>query len=159
MPTIRLETRVDADRQRCFDLSRSVEHHVETTGNDESVVAGRTSGLLDAGDTVTWRDRHFGVPMELTVAITAMEPPAYFRDEQVRGPFAELVHDHHFERTADGGTVMRDAFEFASPAGPFGAAVDRLVLREYLENIVASRNRALKAIAEQAPEAQLPASD
>jgi ligand-binding SRPBCC domain-containing protein len=147
MPTIRMETRVDADRQRLFDLARSVDTHTETTGNDERAVAGTTSGLLEAGDTVTWRDRHFGIPMELTVAITEMDAPEHFRDELVDGPFAELVHDHHFERV-DGHTVMRDEFVFASPAGPLGTAVDRLVLEQYLRNLIASRNRELKAIAE-----------
>lgn len=158
MPTIRLETRVDADRQRVFDLARSVDHHTETTGNDERAVGGTTSGLLAAGDTVTWQDWHFGIPMRLTVAITELDAPGHFRDEQVEGPFAELVHDHHFERV-DGHTVMRDEFTFSSPVGPLGAAVDRLVLERYLRNLVASRNRELKAIAEAAPEAPVEAAD
>lgn len=153
MPTITLETRIDADRQRVFDLVRSVDHHTETTGNEERAVAGTTCGLLEAGDTVTWRDRHFGVPLELTVEISAMEPPQHFRDEQLVGPFGDLVHDHWFEEPADGETVMRDEFHFTSPVGPLGMVVDRLVLERYLRRLLEERNAAIGAIAERDPEA------
>lgn len=159
MPTIALETRIDADRRRVFDLARSVEHHTETTGHDERAIAGTTSGLLEVGDTVTWRDRHFGVPMELTVEIAAMDAPTYFRDRQLVGPFDDLVHDHRFEASDDGRTVMRDEFTFSSPAGPLGTIVDRLVLERYLRNLLEERNRGIRAIAERNPEAAVRSHD
>ena len=148
MPTIVLETRVDAPRERVFDLARSVDRHVETMGHEERAIAGTTSGHLEAGDTVTWRARHFGVSMDLTVEITAMDPPRSFRDEQVSGPFATLVHEHRFEALDDDRTLMRDEFHFTSPAGPLGMLVDKLVLRRYLRRLLESRNRSLRSIAE-----------
>lgn len=147
MPTIELETRIEAPVREVFDHARDVDIHTETMGHGERAVAGTTAGLLESGDVVTWRARHFGVPLELTVEITAMDPPTYFRDEQVDGPFAELVHDHRFEEV-DGTTVMTDEFRFSSPLGPLGRVVDRVVLRRYMRRLLERRNRALAELAE-----------
>lgn len=148
MATVELTTTVDAPRERVFDLARSVECHVETmAGHDEAAVDGVTTGLLEAGDRVTWRARHLGLPMELTAAVTAMDRPRHFRDEQVEGPFAELVHDHRFEAVGDG-TRMRDTLRFRSPLGPLGRVVDAVVMERYLRRLLARRNRRLAAIAE-----------
>ena len=46
MPTIELQTSIDAPRERVFDLCRSVDAHVATAeGTDERPVGGVTSGL------------------------------------------------------------------------------------------------------------------
>lgn len=148
MPTIDLTTTVEAPRGRVFDLARSVDCHVETMADHaEAAVAGVTTGLLGAADEVTWRARHFGIPLTMRVALTAVDRPNHFRDEQVAGPFAELVHDHRFE-PVDGGTLVRDAFRFRSPGGPLGRAVDAVVLRRYLRRLLERRNRRLAAVAE-----------
>ena len=154
MPTITLRTVVDAPPDRAFDLARSVAVHARSMARrDERAVAGVTDGLLEAGDAVTWRARHFGVPFELTVEITAFDRPRHFRDEQVSGPFASLRHDHYFELITGGAsgttrTRMRDEFAFESPLGPLGSLVDRAVLRRYMESLLAERNAILQRIAE-----------
>jgi ligand-binding SRPBCC domain-containing protein len=79
------------------------------------------------------------------VEITAMEAPTYFRDEQVDGPFAELVHEHYFVALGDDRTRMRDEFRFASPLWVLGSLVDTLVLEWYMRRLLESRNEALKA--------------
>lgn len=148
MPTVELTTTIDAPREHVFDLERRVEIHERTmAAHDERAVGGVTSGVLDEGDRVTWRARHFGVPLKLTVEITVLDAPHYFRDELVSGPFADLVHEHRFE--ADGGrTVMHDTFNFASPLGPLGRLVDAAYLEGYMRDLLAERNAALKRIAE-----------
>jgi ligand-binding SRPBCC domain-containing protein len=146
---IELTTRVRAPRARCFDLSRSVELHTQSTAaTEETAVAGRTSGLLGPGDEVTWRARHFGLWQTLTSRITAYERPAFFRDSMVRGAFARLVHEHRFAEDGAGGTIMEDVFEFAAPYGVLGLAVERLGLRGYLRRLLVARNDAIKAAAE-----------
>jgi ligand-binding SRPBCC domain-containing protein len=66
-----------------------------------------------------------------------------FRDEMVRGPFRRLVHDHFFEQT-DGGTLMRDVFEFSSGVQP----LDVLVLKPHLRRLLLCRNATIKELAE-----------
>src|SRR5262245_56234109 len=97
MPTIRVSTDILAPPDRCFDLARSVEAHVESaTGTRERAVAGVTAGLLGAGDEVTWHARHFGVNQEFTSRITTFDPPHCFQDSMIRGAFAHFVHVHLF---------------------------------------------------------------
>ncbi|MBK7908016.1 MAG: SRPBCC family protein [Gemmatimonadetes bacterium] len=133
---------------RCFDLSRSVELHVASTaGTGERVVAGRTSGCLELGESVTWRARHFGVWQELTSRIVAMERPDHFRDSQVRGAFARFDHDHHFTHDRDG-TIMREVFDYRAPLGPLGVLAERLFLTRYMRRFLLARARVVKAVAE-----------
>ncbi|WP_053383501.1 SRPBCC family protein [Leucobacter celer] len=138
---IRLETRIDAPPAACFSLSLSVDAHVASmSGSRERAVAGVMSGEIGAGETVTWRAAHFGVPWRMTSKITEYETPYRFVDEQVSGPFAHWRHEHRFE--PDGrGTLMLDLVEFASPCGPIGRIADRLVLERYLTELLKRRNR------------------
>uniref|UniRef100_UPI003EBB67EB SRPBCC family protein n=1 Tax=Halarchaeum sp. P4 TaxID=3421639 RepID=UPI003EBB67EB len=148
MPRLVLETEISAPIDQVFDLARNVELHTETMGHSEQAVAGTTSGHFEEGDVVTWRATHFGLSLELTVEITEMESPEYFQDRQVDGPFAEMVHDHYFERLAPDRTKMTDEFQFSSPYGILGTLVDTVVLERYMRNLIESRNQELKSIAE-----------
>jgi ligand-binding SRPBCC domain-containing protein len=100
------------------------------------------SGLIGAGEHVTWRARHFGVPLRMTSRITSLDFPASFTDEQVRGPFTSFRHVHEFEAT-NMGSIMTDRVEFTAPFGPVGRLVEKLVLRRYLERLIQDRGRFL----------------
>jgi ligand-binding SRPBCC domain-containing protein len=126
-------------REQLFDLARSIDAHVDSqAGAGERAVAGVTSGLIGEGQHVTWRARHFGVPVRMTSRITSLEFPERFVDEQVRGPFKTFRHVHEFEAT-DRGSIMTDRVEFTAPFGPLGRLLERLVLRRYLERLIAVR--------------------
>jgi ligand-binding SRPBCC domain-containing protein len=147
---IELSTHIAAPVERCFDLARSVDLHVRSTaGTGERAVAGRTTGLLELGDEVTWRARHLGVWQSLSGRISAYDRPRHFQDTMLRGAFKYLRHDHFFD-AADGGTVMRDVFEFAAPLGPLGRLAERIFLTSYMRQFLEARNRELKGVAESA---------
>jgi ligand-binding SRPBCC domain-containing protein len=145
MPTITIETILPAPPERCFDASRDLDLHVKSmTGTSEKAVAGRTSGLIELGEQVTWEGRHFGVRQRFTSKITAFDRPRYFQDSMLKGAFHSFVHDHYFEAIAEG-TKMTDVLTFASPLGFIGAIVDRLVLAAYLRRMLTARNEVIKA--------------
>jgi ligand-binding SRPBCC domain-containing protein len=144
MSRIELQTLIDAPAERCFDLSLSVELHLHSTADTrERVVAGRSSGVFELGDHVTWEARHLGLRHRLSMTISAYDRPHMFRDELVRGPFRRLVHDHFFE-PSEQGTLMRDVFEFTSAVPP----LDALVLRPHLRRLLLRRNRTIAELAE-----------
>ncbi|HET7231085.1 MAG TPA: SRPBCC family protein [Longimicrobium sp.] len=148
MVNIELITFIAAPRERVFDLARSIDLHQRSLEHTrERAVGGRTSGLIEMGETVTWRARHLGVMQQLTSRITGYDRPFWFRDEMVRGAFAWMVHDHWFD-AAQGGTVLRDEFRFAAPLGPLGRVAERLVLRRYMTRFLEVRNAVIKRIAE-----------
>ena len=148
MASFRIVTEVAAPVEVCFDLSRDIDFHTHSLAHTgERAVAGRTSGLIGLGESVTWEARHLGVRQRLTVVITAFDRPAYFRDEMTAGAFAAFAHDHRFEGRA-GITVMTDEVTFRSPLGPVGWLVDRLYLTGYLRRLLAGRCEAIKREAE-----------
>ncbi|MGI4872174.1 MAG: SRPBCC family protein [Janthinobacterium lividum] len=109
-----METFIQVPPALCYALALNVQLHMASTRRtQERVVAGRTSGQLELGETITWEARHLGLRQRLTVQITSAEPPAHFRDEMRRGAFKRLRHDHYFEPRQQGSaTLMRDVFAF-----------------------------------------------
>jgi ligand-binding SRPBCC domain-containing protein len=151
MTTLEEVTKIRAPMPRCFDLARSVEVHLAgNVHSGEQAVAsgGVTSGLVGLGQRVTWRAKHFGVWWTLTSEITAMEPPGYFRDEMVRGPFARMEHEHWFRALGPEETEMRDVFRFAGPLRVLGRAAEWAVLGRYMRSLLRERNAAIREIAE-----------
>jgi ligand-binding SRPBCC domain-containing protein len=150
MPVITLLTAIQASPERCFDASRDLDLHLESMGHTgERAVAGRMSGLIELGETVTWEARHFGIRQRFTSRITAYDRPRYFQDSMLHGAFRSFVHDHYFESCA-GGTIMKDVLTFRSPMGLIGALVDRLVMARYMERLLSQRNAILKGALESA---------
>jgi ligand-binding SRPBCC domain-containing protein len=148
MPRIELSVYIAAPVQRCFDLCRSIDLHVDSTGESgEEAVGGLTCGLMGLGDEVTWRARHFGVRQTLTSRITACESPLHFRDSMVSGAFARLDHDHYFDAEGDG-TRMREVFDFDAPLGPIGRIAERLFLTGYMRRFLERRNQVIRRVAE-----------
>ena len=148
MPVIELSTIIAAPIERVFDLSRCIEAHAASTSRTgEHAVGGVTSGLIEMGQEVTWRARHFGVWQNLTVRVTVFDRPHHFQDAMVRGAFRRFTHDHFFE-PSDDGTLMRDVFEYESPLGLLGRLADWLFLERYMQAFLAERNQVLKSVAE-----------
>ena len=145
---IELATHINAPIERCFDLARSIDLHMESTKQTgEKAIAGRTSGLIALGETVTWRAKHLGVWQTLTSKITEFEYPNYFTDEMIEGAFKSIRHQHLFYAINDQ-TVMKDIFVFESPHGMLGELANFLFLGWYMENLLKRRNRVIKKAAE-----------
>lgn len=149
MPLIELETIIHSDIELCFDLARSIDLHEISTAdtNEKAVDYVETRGLIELNEYVTWQATHFGLRQRLTSKITAFQRPFHFRDEQLRGAFKSIVHDHYFEIKA-GAVVMKDHFNYQSPFGIAGKLFDKLVLTAYLRNLLIRRNDIIKEFAE-----------
>ena len=148
MPTIRLETSIHAPPERCFDLSLSVDAHTQSQAYaHERPIAGVMAGEMQLGDTVTWEAVHFGIKQHMTSQITAYERPTRFTDEMVAGIFQQLHHTHLFVPQPHG-TLMIDVFTFQAPLGVLGRLAETLFLTRYMKDLLLSRNRYLKQVAE-----------
>lgn len=148
MPVITLETPIKANPFLVFDLSRSIDLQSKyVTGSDEKAVAGRTSGLINLGETVTYSGKHLGVRQQLTSKVTEFDRPHFFADEMQKGAFKSLRHEHHFNATEEG-TLMRDLFDFESPLGILGKFANTLFLKSYMTNFLKNRNKVIKEFAE-----------
>lgn len=148
MPKIELTTEINSTLEICFDLSRSIDlHKISTSQTNEQAIEGRKNGLINLNETVTWQATHFGIRQKLTSKITAFDRPNSFVDEQIEGIFKSIFHEHKFEQVADK-IIMKDIFEFHSPFGISGRIFNKLVLTNYLKNLLINRNQIIKEFAE-----------
>jgi len=139
---------IKAPIEHCFDLSRSIDFHKQSVAfSKEEAIDGVTSGLIDLGQQVEWRARHFGIWLKLRSEITASERPIYFQDAMVKGLFRHFRHDHIFQQQKQG-TLMVDKIDFQSPVFLLGKFVDVIFLRGYLRKLLEARNQALKTALE-----------
>ena len=148
MPLIILETKIKAPIDICFDLSRSIDlHMISTESSGEQAIAGRCSGLIELGESVTWKAKHLGVWQTLSSKITALEQPRFFVDEMVHGAFRSFRHEQLFVSDGDY-TVMTDKFQFESPLGWMGKLANRLFLEKYIVKLLRERNAVIREYAE-----------
>lgn len=148
MPTIIKILTINAPIKRCFDLARSIDLHQYTSAKTgEKAIAGTTSGLINKGETVTWKAKHFGITQTLTSEISEMNTPFMFEDRMLKGAFKKIQHQHLFEEK-NGKTVMTDIFDFESPLGIIGKLFNKLVLTNYMNDFLEERNQTIKRIAE-----------
>jgi ligand-binding SRPBCC domain-containing protein len=141
MPTITLETLIDAPPETCFDLIRDIRIQSETTSH---INKKEPIGL---GQTVTFEGKLFGLRQRLTVQVIEFDRPRRFVDAMVNGAFRSFVHIHDFESRNDR-TLMRDTLIWTSPLGLLGVLADSLFLKRHLKDLVQTRNAKLKQIAE-----------
>ena len=149
MPLIKTETLIKADVKTCFNLARNIDVHQESLKHTHEIaIDGKTSGLIELGETVTWEASHLGFVQHLTSKITEFEDSRYFVDEMVAGAFKSFRHEHIF-RESENNTLMIDVFYFESPHGILGKVADSLFLKRYMSKLLKKRNKFLKAKAEQ----------
>ncbi len=148
MPTIVLFTKIKAKQKLVFDLSRSIDLHlISTEKTNEKAIAGRLEGLIELGETVTWRAKHLGVYQNFTSKVIGCRDADYFADEMVSGAFKSFKHEHFFSYE-NGETILKDVMEFTSPLGVLGKLADFLFLEKYMTRFLMLRNKIIKEFAE-----------
>ena len=92
------------------------------------------------GTLIDYRLRLHGLPLRWRTRIRVWQPPHRFVDEQLRGPYRQWIHTHAFE-PRDGGTLARDAVQYAVP---FDFIAHPLFVRRDIERIFEFRSAELK---------------
>lgn len=144
MTTLHLTTKIKADKTIVFDISRNIDFHQQSlTHTSEKAIAGRTSGLIELDETVTWQGKHFGFNLTHQSKISEMHAYDSFTDEMLKGRFTSFVHYHYFEEE-EGATIMIDEVHYETPFGLLGKLFDVLFLNRYLRKLIEKRNEAIK---------------
>lgn len=148
MTTIHLTTIIKAPIEIVFNNSRNIDLHQQSASQtNEKAIAGRTSGLIEKGETVTWKGKHFGFYIQHQSIISEMHLYAYFVDEQLKGYFKSFKHQHFFEEK-NGVTIMQDILQYETPFGIFGKLFDLVFLKKHLVQFLLYRNEVLKTSSE-----------
>jgi ligand-binding SRPBCC domain-containing protein len=97
---------------------------------------------MHEGAGIEYRIRWHGVPLSWSTRIDRWDPPSFFVDRQVRGPYRLWRHEHRFE-AVDGGTRVRDRVEYVPPLRWLSSGI---VVRD-VERIFAYRRHELLRLA------------
>jgi ligand-binding SRPBCC domain-containing protein len=96
--------------------------------------------LVALGTRIQYQLKIHGIPVRWESEITGWNPPHFFSDDQLNGPYTHWHHEHTFEER-DGGTLVRDKVEYAVPGG---ALINRLFVAPDLRRIFNHRTTTLK---------------
>lgn len=100
--------------------------------------------VMGPGALIDHKLRLHGVPIMWRTEITVWEPPARFRDTQLRGPYKEWIHTHTFDEL-DGGTMVRDEVRYQLPGPSFASRiVNALMVAPDTRRIFEFRHEALR---------------
>lgn len=148
MTQIKVTTTINTPIEIVFNNCRNIDiHQYSASKTNEKAIAGRTSGLINKGETVTWKGKHFGIYLKHQSIITEMDFPNYFVDEQLKGHFKSFKHQHFFIKK-ENLTIMTDILEYKTPFGFFGKLFNRLLLKNHLTKFIQNRNKIIKQITE-----------
>lgn len=139
MPTLIIETTINAAPKICFDLVR----RASTETNIQKIIGG-----FEKAQIVTFYGSFLGFKQDLTLKVTDFERPQIFIDAMTEGNFKSFRHIHEFTLQNDSQTLLKDTFEWSSPFGIFGKIIDKVFLKKRLREIVVRRNQRLKQITE-----------
>lgn len=148
MTQIKTLTTIKAPIEIVFNNCRNIDiHQYSASKTNEKAIAGKTSGLIDKGETVTWEGKHFGIYIQHVSIISEMNFPNYFVDEQLKGQFKSFKHQHFFTQK-ENKTIMTDILDYETPFGFIGKLFDKLLLVNHLTNFIIYRNTILKELSE-----------
>lgn len=94
------------------------------------------------GARIEYRLRLFGMPVDWLTRIEEWRPGHGFTDVQVRGPYAQCIHQHRFT-PQNGGTLVEDRVDYRVPLAPLSSPVHALFVRPTVERIFAHRREAI----------------
>lgn len=148
MTKIKLETIIKAPIETDFNNCRNIDLHIKSTQQtNEKAIAGKTSGVIEKGETVTWQGKHFGLQIQHQSLISELIYPTYFEDIQIKGHFKWFKHQHFFEQV-DEHTIMKDVLEYEVPFAVFGKLIDFIFIKKHLTKFLLRRNLFLKNLSE-----------
>ncbi|MCB4799973.1 SRPBCC family protein [Neotamlana laminarinivorans] len=148
MPLIEVETEINADIKKCFDLARDIDFYRESVKNSTEIpINGKISGLVEKGDITTWEISHLFFSQHITLRVSEFNNPFLFTDVLVSGNFKAYKHEHIF-KPIKANTLMVDRFFFQSKNGIIGKIYDSCILKYHVKKLIIHRNTLLKTKAE-----------
>jgi len=85
---------------------------------------------IQKGTLIDYRLSMRGFPMKWRTEITEWDPPYHFVDSQLRGPYKQWIHSHHFTELEPAKTLIEDEVRYRLPFEPLGDIVHFLVRRD-----------------------------
>jgi uncharacterized protein (TIGR01777 family) len=121
MPTFERSTSIDCERFALYQYHSMPGAINRLIPPWENIRIEKRSDSLAVGSEVILRQSLMGIPVRWLARHTLLDAPESFQDAQVTGPFKSWVHDHSFECSEPGRSILRDKIHFESKFGVLGA--------------------------------------
>jgi ligand-binding SRPBCC domain-containing protein len=102
---------------------------------------------IGQGTLIDYKLSLYGLPVSWRTEISEWDPPNYFEDRQVSGPYGQWIHRHTFTELGKNKTLIEDEVRYRLPLEPLGDIMHFLVRRE-LDHIFDFRQKAVAEILE-----------
>lgn len=143
--TLHMSETVAAPIDRCFLLTCSIALVQEELGM--MPISGRTSGLVQPGDTVRWQGWQLGMRHFHISLISDYTRPTFLQDTMLAGRFRTFQHDHHLTELPGVLTELHDEVRFSLPCGFAGKLVARYIMTPHILRLMRSRFQRIRRIA------------
>lgn len=142
--------RIDAPVEKVFAFHLDTRNAPEISPDGATFLAIEGDFPVSEGSVVELKVRQAPIPFPQTwrVRIGPIVENSLVVDTAERSPFAEWRHEHRFEATPSGGTLMTDHVTYRLPFGILGRIADRLLARRQLAAMFAERHAKTRALME-----------
>jgi len=103
---------------------------------------------FEEGQLIDYQIRLYGFPMRWRTRLESILINEKFVDSQIRGPYAQWHHTHHFE-AQENGTLMRDIVLYRVRFGILGRIAHPLFVRKSLDSIFTHRYKVIQEVFEE----------
>lgn len=142
------ESRIAATPRQVFDFHESEGALQRLTPPWERVELESGGDSIKPGSRVVIRTKLGPFQLRWVAEHVDYDPPQYFSDRQVSGPFASWFHQHRFIDDGNGQTILRDEVEYTAPMGALGRMFGGAFLKEKLEKMFQYRHEVTRQIVE-----------
>jgi ligand-binding SRPBCC domain-containing protein len=144
------ETVIKATPERVFAFHQLPDAFERLVPPFEDAKVIQKADISVIGSRAIIETKIFGlVPAKWVAEHTAYDPPRYFEDVQISGPFKSWKHGHFIDPHPDG-AVLRDEIEFEPPMSFIGDLAAPLFILPRIEKMFEYRHKVTKEWCENA---------
>lgn len=139
-------TLVNGTLNNVFDFFSKAENlNLLTPPDLKFIILTASPIVMQLGTQINYKLSLNGISFGWRTEITGFEPPLFFEDTQVRGPYRIWKHRHHFEAYGNQ-TIMTDEVRYLSPGYFLEPLINRLFIKKKVERIFEYREKKLSEI-------------
>ena len=126
---------ITKSKKEVFDFFKTPENLEKITPKNLNFVIHTPSPIsMNEGTLIEYRIKLLGIPIYWKTLINAYDPPKYFSDIQLKGPYSKWDHTHIFKECKNG-TMMIDKIVYSIPFGIIGQIAHSIWVKEELNRI------------------------
>jgi ligand-binding SRPBCC domain-containing protein len=146
MPLFETSVTLECPPARAFDFLARPANLARISPPELGLSFTSAPEIVELGSRIEFQIQGFGQVQTMAHEITALVPDELITETQIRGLFAEWVHNHIFEARSPGQVHVIDRIDFQPPKGILGLLITAGKILEQLEDGFAHRHEQLRKL-------------